>query len=478
MDQNEDPPLSSENTTTTPGCIVFANDFDAGSSSASCEGGYKLMELPKDVMDALSSTTSHQSYGTVVFKGGPNDDAVLCTEEKTYGVKSADTTNSLLLLESTNGGNPMDFSLSEPKCLVGKTDFYLELTEIPPRLEKLKAMLSKNFYSGPFQEKSSGDGGTTYGWDDLVAELQASDQEIRSCLENLNAVSVDNKFRLLKPHYKYHIMDKALTELIVQRTPLSSVSARDLYNQIEWDDQGNAEVADESLDKIPESKRRRLNGENSVPYFAFVACLKELGAEVKRSDSTSEGDVMIELLPIKIVQFRAIELLSIGNRWAFDDFLESWVESLNGHEFEPNVDQLRGIALTNASEGKAKQIWLYDHRELPLFAKDRFSSLFNERDEWLLDDITPYLEGIADSKMTVEKLLFKYTREMNPEKIPHALATKSPHCMIGIATGKPSFPRAIREHRLPKFHNMPDAIPAITATHDDSDFFGFSKKRA
>lgn len=44
--------------------------------------------------DACDAPASHR----VVVKGGQGDDAVLCTQDKTYALKYVETTNTLLLL--------------------------------------------------------------------------------------------------------------------------------------------------------------------------------------------------------------------------------------------------------------------------------------------------------------------------------------------------------------------------------------------
>ena len=57
----------------------------------------ELLDLNDELLAVI------ESGGELVFKGGPDDEAVLCTECTTYAVKRVETSNTLLLFQPPGG---------------------------------------------------------------------------------------------------------------------------------------------------------------------------------------------------------------------------------------------------------------------------------------------------------------------------------------------------------------------------------------
>ncbi|EEH52035.1 uncharacterized protein MICPUCDRAFT_53535 [Micromonas pusilla CCMP1545] len=57
----------------------------------------ELMELPPELLAVI------EEGGEMAFKGAPDEEAVLCTRDKTYAVKRVETSNTLLLLQPPGG---------------------------------------------------------------------------------------------------------------------------------------------------------------------------------------------------------------------------------------------------------------------------------------------------------------------------------------------------------------------------------------
>ena len=80
--------------------------------------------------------------GTIEFKGEPEEEAVLCTKNKTFVVKRVDTSNTLLLCappgKFDDGTIERDANGKKIAKTHAQVSSHLDLTEIAPRLEKLK----------------------------------------------------------------------------------------------------------------------------------------------------------------------------------------------------------------------------------------------------------------------------------------------------------------------------------------------------
>ena len=75
--------------------LVYGRDFDANE--------VELLELPDDLLAKVQSGEEE-----LCFKGGPDDEAVLCTSDATYLVKRVETSNTLLLMQPPGGITPRD----------------------------------------------------------------------------------------------------------------------------------------------------------------------------------------------------------------------------------------------------------------------------------------------------------------------------------------------------------------------------------
>ena len=73
--------------------LVYGRDFDANE--------VELLELPDDLLAKVQSGEEE-----LCFKGGPDEEAVLCTSDATYLVKRVETSNTLLLMQPPAGSPP------------------------------------------------------------------------------------------------------------------------------------------------------------------------------------------------------------------------------------------------------------------------------------------------------------------------------------------------------------------------------------
>ncbi|KAG7269766.1 hypothetical protein CRUP_010791 [Coryphaenoides rupestris] len=139
---------------------------------------YSLMELDDTLL---------------VIRGDKDERAVLCSGDKTYDLKLADTSNLLLFVPGCK--TPDQLTGSQDSAHVVQTQIwgfcssYWELRKQRPKLRKLKQLLMENPYEGPALrgQVEEEDTGNLYTMQDLLERIQASEVEIQAQLQTLHA---------------------------------------------------------------------------------------------------------------------------------------------------------------------------------------------------------------------------------------------------------------------------------------------------
>jgi len=137
-------------------------------SSFEDAGSFKLLELPpelcKSIEDAVNnlnpirypvtrrrarSLASHL-HCSLTIKGHPDEDAVLCTADKTYALRSVVLSNSILVATAPSSCERHDVVIRDQLSEI------VELTLSIPKLHKLSGMLKGMEYDET-EEQSDGD---------------------------------------------------------------------------------------------------------------------------------------------------------------------------------------------------------------------------------------------------------------------------------------------------------------------------------
>uniref|UniRef100_A0A671PP35 Sister chromatid cohesion protein DCC1 n=1 Tax=Sinocyclocheilus anshuiensis TaxID=1608454 RepID=A0A671PP35_9TELE len=160
--------------------VTYCLSFGGNVSS----GDYCLMELDETLCKHIEA-------------GDKDEHAVLCSEEKTYALKFADTSNLLLFVPGCKTPDQLpDISASAQLMhaqIWGFSNCYWELRQ-RPRLKKLKKLLMENPYDGPAVGMQEEAPGLKYSMDDLLERIQASREEIEAHLQNVHACEIDSDF--------------------------------------------------------------------------------------------------------------------------------------------------------------------------------------------------------------------------------------------------------------------------------------------
>lgn len=92
---------------------------------------------------------------SLVINGRHHDEAVLCTESRTYALREVSQSNSLLLC-SINRGHP-DGTEKRDKAptlvLHNNISSLLEMAPVVPRLERISSLLKDSMYAGDDAEQ-------------------------------------------------------------------------------------------------------------------------------------------------------------------------------------------------------------------------------------------------------------------------------------------------------------------------------------
>ncbi|XP_077991724.1 sister chromatid cohesion protein DCC1-like [Glandiceps talaboti] len=355
--------------------LYFADDLNAS--------GMKLMEVEPSLLQYL------QEGNSLTVRGDVNDTAVVCTQNKTFELKSAETSNTLLLVPDCKtpkefGENGTSLKFEE---VVGMAHHYFELRPCRPKLYRLQRILEENRYDGPLYEDDDSHQGKKYAMLELLEMVQASEDEIRKELVKLQACNINGYWRLLSSDYDISVLVQII-QLIEENSWTSDYIP-----------------AKETLDTL----------ENLYPRHILQHCLDCYG-ERRSMETDHSEEVIYSLQEDKVCCAFAEMLLRPAGKFNLAEFLESWQQSVpDGMKTTPY--QLEGLALIDRSS-KPEVIWHFPVNQLPEDEITRFDALFRVREKWSLDEIRPYIMDLVAAKQSVSALLQKHARSsMNSDGI-------------------------------------------------------------
>ncbi|KAB0407554.1 hypothetical protein E2I00_019464, partial [Balaenoptera physalus] len=325
-------------------------------------GDFCLLELEPALCQQLEAGHS------LVIRGDKDENAVLCSKDKTYDMKIADTSNMLLFIPGCK--TPDQMKMEETHCniihteIFGFSNNYWELRRCRPKLKKLKKLLMENTYEGPDSQKEKDSN-----------HSKASEEEIMAQLQVLNACEIGGYWRILEFDYEMKLLNH-ITQLVDSES---------------W-----------SFNKVPLNTCLQELGPLETEEM-IGHCLKCYGKKY-----TEEGEVYFELSADKICRATAQMLLQNAVKFNLAEFQEVWQQSVP-EGVMTRLDQLKGLALVDR-HSRPEIIFLLKVDDLPEDNQERFNSLFSLREKWTEEDIAPYIEDLCGEKQTIGALLTKYSR--------------------------------------------------------------------
>ncbi|XP_072948340.1 sister chromatid cohesion protein DCC1 [Epargyreus clarus] len=365
----------------------------------------KLMLLDDNLLKEI------EAGNQLVFKGDPDENVVLCTNNRTYDVKEAETSNSLLLVpdllfaastgldetvnNSMDGDSDSSFERSntslnkstesdegtkpprnvEHKDILNTFFTYYELKPCKPRLMKVRKLLDATKYQGPELEFNV-DKSKLLNYEALFDLIQASKTELEAELEKIQSIKIDEHYRLLEFDYEFRVLSYML----------------DLIDENSW-----------ALNRI--SKETTLESlKDLVPYPVLEAMFRFYTLE----SDVEDGIQYYQYKQDKVCQFLARVLLKSAGRFNLVEFLQAWKDSVP-EGMETHESLLSGIAIIDKTT-TPQVIWGFIESDLPEDINERFKVLFQTKPKWTVNEISPYIELYATEKLNVNALLTKYAR--------------------------------------------------------------------
>ncbi|KAK1318597.1 hypothetical protein QJS10_CPB04g01951 [Acorus calamus] len=340
--------------------------------------GYHSLFGPHDdllLLEADDHLLSNILHHRVTMRGQPDEEAVLCTDSKTYAIKFVGTSNSMLLVppgDLVPGEGSPTVAASIVKVAPGN----MELVEVAPRLDKLKSLLSERPYVPDNEEEGVQSEAGLYSWEDLVECVQASDGELMDELRALSAIEIHGHWRIVDER----VMDEILNVLI--------------HNSVlfEW-----------ALDSLKEDE---VITALEADGFSRILASHCLGMYARRVDENIWG-----VDEKRVCLHFALKALK-GGKMKLEQFMDKWARSVpSGMQVE--LEMLEGEVLL---ERVGVETWIraFSASSLPSIPAARFAALFKERPKWEWKDLQPYIRDLHVPGISLEGLLIKYTRKSQP----------------------------------------------------------------
>ncbi|WWC62793.1 uncharacterized protein I303_105390 [Kwoniella dejecticola CBS 10117] len=394
-----------------------------GEGEAESEESYQLLELAPEIIKAVEASRSRltsdsttdkkdASIYPLTIKGKPSDDAVLCTPDSTFLLRTVGISNSILVCRTPSSSAANLDSIAESRSDTVKPTLQirdtcheiLECVPISPNLERIRTILKESAWKG-INSSSASLGKRKRGdakekkvkrWtrDQLNSVIQASDEELERGLRDRNVIEVDGKMLLLPPKELKELLSIILSLLTIHNTGPSTPNiapSRQLISSLEDDHEVSPAITERVL---------RLFGHISPDQDENGLNWK---CDIKRIVKCIGNGLLLGVREKKL-----------------DEFEREWKEEV-GEEFGDEVDikLLEGEYLISPApmtsltfSSPSPLITHFSLASLPLQPAQRFADLFLTRQKWSPEDILPFLKGLTrdgDVKAR-DKLVAKFVR--------------------------------------------------------------------
>ncbi|XP_053685515.1 sister chromatid cohesion protein DCC1-like [Sabethes cyaneus] len=357
----------------------------------------KLLEVDDHILQQISEGKS------VSFKGALNEKVVICTESRTYDVKEAEISNSLLLvpclkqaqatsrspLKSPKGGvnTSLDSSTEEADESVDSIDQierkdvvkifhdYFECRQVKPKYRKIIDLLRLTRYAGPENEHLV-DRSLLFRFNQLLDTVQCSREEFQEGLKKYRAIQIDDRIRMLHSEYEYRVLTLMLA----------------LIGENSW-----------QLDEI--DKAATIDALDGIVPYEVVDSIFDVYVEA--SERVPDRFRYREDL---VCALFAENILQQGLKFRIDDFLSNWEQTLP-EGFKIDEKYLRGIGIIDR-EGTVPCVRGLNEADLPTNLLVRLTMLFRTKERWNLEQIEPYIECFTTPTLGVTSILAKHTRSL------------------------------------------------------------------
>lgn len=386
---------------------IFCDDF--GMNELKC------IEIEPCMLEDLQN-------GKLEIRGDAEDETILVSATKSYKIRQHDSSNTILLTSDNSrlhkGANPdaenqgddngsgmvdLDLDHNREDIFSAVSCMYV-LTEQPPRLNKLHQVLYQRPYKGACTPAQSVDidgddadsamaeadhaaAASSAEKVDLSLEglkliVQCSDRELIEGLEAVNALEIAGEWRIIDEAYLFACFQDLLYCIMEHKVDITKFRAEQLHqNTLEFP----REITEHCI---------KINSVSRKPDAQGFWALDET----------------------KLCVFCAKQILTAraakGRKDGMPDsaFKEQWAEAMP-YGVVPKEEMLVGHLLALQSKKQKQRVWhIFEEKSLHLEPKQRFKQLFQRKDEWTLELITPYLLSLLNAGHKADKLLMRHAR--------------------------------------------------------------------
>ncbi|KAG1829115.1 sister chromatid cohesion protein Dcc1 [Suillus variegatus] len=340
-------------------------DLRLSTATAQDTGSFRLLELPPELCQIIESAS--EKTASLFIKGHPTEDAVLCTLEKTYAVRSVVLSNTVLVVTP---------SRSDPDGTVHIRDQLheiLELVPVVPKLHKLSILLRDMEYDEGDEDKQATMPKYSYE--------QAPNAEFARGLKERRILVLEGQLRPIAPAHLSTILELLLNYLISLSLSHQAAPIEELVSVL----------ADEH--EIPRAVSKQV-----MSWFG----------DVKEGLWKMDIDAVIRELGVGILRHHRHSPISEN------EFVKKW-KNVVGDTFESSVklSLLSGDYLRNLSSiGEEATLTYFPSSALPVDPAARFVELFLTRQRWKHEEIQHFLLDIAVNSKERDKLLLKHARAL------------------------------------------------------------------
>ncbi|WWC88665.1 uncharacterized protein L201_003578 [Kwoniella dendrophila CBS 6074] len=384
-------------------------------SGEEAEETYQLLELPPEIIKAIeASSKGKEKEDQVAFpltiKGKPSDDAVLCTTNSTFLLRTVGISNSILVCRT-----PESDSLHKRKETLQIRDTcheVLECVPIAPNLERIRTILKDSSWkgiNGNSLGKRKRNGKQVKKWtkDQMMSIIQSSEIELEQGLKDRNVIEVEGKMLYLPPKELKELLSIILSLLTIHQvnTEKRNIAlSKPIINSLEHDHEVDSSISKQVLSLYG---KITINDEEEEIWEANTKrILKEIG-----------NGLLIGCQNKKLDEFEDEWKFEVGEEWK--DEID--ITLLEG-EYLLNPSPITSLSFsTSFSSPKSSElITHFPISNLPLQPSERFSELFLTREKWKPKDILPFLKGLTRDNdiKSRDKLISKFVRVVKNPKDP------------------------------------------------------------
>ncbi|GLC39275.1 hypothetical protein PLESTB_001648800 [Pleodorina starrii] len=409
----------------------------------------------------------------VVIKGGEDDEAVLVTSCRTYGMKLVETTNLQLLVGpqdqqqqqpqhgeegqsfqrgavgepgpgATQAAPPLGYgsglmtqwnyfrsgsAVPEPVAVNATSMSHIELVEVPPRLEALRGLLWQHPY-GIEDERDEQVGGRG-GQGDAEMEDATASGDGGGGGGGGGGVRGTSSAARGRGYTFEQLLDRVQASPAELRAALAAEGALELggrWRAVEANYLGSllelvlltAEQEGMSLGALRESRLAAALQPDGYYPAVVRHCLgvygKPAGEAAEAGGSAAaaapeSGSGAWCLDETKVCVHFAVKVMA-GRSLPLAEFNAAWARAVP-YGMTPCLDMLRAEALIDGSGSEAR-ISPFPASALPRDPGERFGALFRRRARWEWSHLEPYLAGVRVPGQSVEALLMRFARASQP----------------------------------------------------------------